>query len=218
MNQQTADEGGIDIKDLVYTFLAYWKCFALSLFVCFLVAAVYLHYTMPTYRVSSKIMLRDEKRGGNFFSEISVFDDIDMLSKSNTENEVELLKSKTLVKNVILERKLYVNYYGKSFLRRRDVSGFSPIVMVDSLFDASSLSSMMVVDLKRNGDGSVHVQLSDRNSVMCDSVFPGFPIEVDSPNGPLALALANAWEDSDYDHIVIEIHPPLALAERYIKK
>ena len=127
LNQRTVEEDGIDLKDLVFTFLAYWKCFALSLFVCFLVAAVYLHYTMPTYRVSSKIMLRDEKRGGNFFSEISVFDDIDMLYKSNTENEVELLKSKTLVKNVILERKLYVNYYGKSFLRNRSFKEYDMV-------------------------------------------------------------------------------------------
>ena len=103
------DGNSIEMKDLVYTFLAYWKCFAFSLFVCLLAAFAYLHYTMPTYRVSSKIMIRDEKRGGDFFSEISVFDDINMMHKTNTENEVELLKSKTLVKNVILERELYVN-------------------------------------------------------------------------------------------------------------
>ncbi|MBR4814735.1 MAG: hypothetical protein IKZ67_04650, partial [Paludibacteraceae bacterium] len=137
ISQRKADENGVDLKDLVYTFLAYWKCFAFSLVVCCLAAVAYLHYTMPTYRVSSKIMIRDEKRGGDFFSEISVFDDIDMLYKANTENEIELLKSKTLVKNVILERSLYVDYYGKSFFRKRDVSGFSPVVLVDSLFDAS---------------------------------------------------------------------------------
>jgi len=218
LNQRKTEEDSIDLKDLVFTFLAYWKCFALSLLVCVLLGVVYLHHTMPTYRVSSKIMIRDEKRGGNFFSEISVFDDIDMFYKVNTENEVELLKSKTLVKNVIMERKLYVNYYGKTFLRRRDVTGSSPIALVDSLFDASSLSGKMVVDLELKGNGSVQVQATYDNEVVCDSLFPGFPIEVNSPNGPLDFALARAWEKgSDYDHIIVEIHPPLSLAERYIK-
>ena len=218
INQHTTDEGGIDLKDLVYTFLAYWKCFAASLLACLFVAAVYLHYTMPTYRVSSKIMIRDEKRGGDFFSEISVFDDIDMFYKANTENEIELLKSKTLVKNVILERELYVNYYGKSFLRKRDITGKSPVVLVDSLFDASSLGAMLTADLKLNKDQSVRVRLSCEDEVLHDSLYAGFPVEVTTPNGLLDFALAEAWSDSSaYNHIVVEIYPPVSLAKNYIK-
>lgn len=216
--QKTTDESTVELKDLIYTFLAYWKCFAVSLGFCFLAAFAYLHYTMPTYRVTSKIMIRDEKRGGDFFSEISVFDDIDMLYKANTENEVELLKSKTLVKNVILERELYVNYFGKSFFRKRDVTGASPVVLLDSLFDASALDDVLSIDLKMNKDQSVRVSLSCRDEVLSDSVFSSFPIEVVTPYGPLDFALSGVWnKDSDYDHYVVEIHPPLSLALRYIK-
>lgn len=216
--QNESENDGIYLKDLIYTFLAYWKCFAISFGVCFLLAFAYLHYTMPTYRVSSKIMIRDEKRGGDFFSEMSVFDNIDMLYKANTENEVELLMSKTLIKNVIQEKNLYVNYYGKSLLRCCDVTGSSPVVVVDSLFDLYSLPFTMMADLKIHKGNSVRLSLTCGEETVHDSIYAGFPIEVHTPYGLLDFALSKPWdEDAGYDKISIEINSPISLAKRYIK-
>lgn len=213
------EESGLDLKELVYTFLAHWKYFAASLAVCLFVAFAYLHFTMPTYRVSSKIMIRDEKRGGGFFSEISVFDDIDMLYKTNTENEVELLKSKTLVKDVVLERGLYVDYYGKSFLKRRDLSSWSPVVLVDTLFDPTSVEGDLKVEMKKRVDGRVHVELSYDDKVCLDSIYESFPIEVNTKYGPLDFALSREWNhDDEFSTILVAIHSPLTMAKRYIKR
>ncbi len=212
------EEESVDLKDLAYIFLAHWKLFAISLALCFLAALAYLHFTMPTYRVSSKIMIRDEKRGGGFFSEISVFDDIDMLYKANTENEVELLKSKSLVKNVILENGLYVDYYGKSFLKRRDISSVSPIVMVDSLFQPALLANGLEIEMKRRDDGSVRVKM-ERDGLLClDTLFAGFPVEVNTPAGPLDFALAREWNSGDeFGTILVTVQPLIVKAKRYIK-
>lgn len=217
--QNESETEGIYLKDLIYSFLAYWKYFALSLAVCLFLAFAYLHYTMPTYRVSSKIMIRDEKRGGDFFSEMSVFDNIDMLYKANTENEVELLMSKTLIKNVIQEKNLYMNYFCKSFLRCRDVTGSSPVVVVvDSLFDLYSLPSAMVADLEMHNNNSVRLSLACDQEVLHDSLYAGFPIEVNTPYGLLSFAQSQPWgEDAEYDNICIEINSPISLAKRYIK-
>lgn len=211
------EEGSVDMKELVYSFLSNWKLFVISLCVCLLGAFAYLHFTMPTYRVSSKIMIRDEKRGGGSFSEISVFDDIDMLYKANTENEVEFLKSKTLVKNVILERGLYVDYYGKSFLKRRDISSNPPVVMVDSLFDPTLLTGVLEVEMKRLDDNSVRVILSSGHTESLDTVFHDFPIEIETPAGPLDFALARDWHRSDeFSTVLITLNHPISKAKYYI--
>lgn len=213
------EERSVDLKDLVYTLLSHWKLFAISLGVCFMAALAFLHFKMPVYRVTSKIMIRDEKRGGGFFSEISLFDDIDMLYKANTENEVELLRSKTLVKNVILERGLYVDYYGKSFMKRRDLSSRTPVVLVDSLFDPTRLTGVLEVELKRCGDEQVHVSLSCDDQVLMDTLCLGFPIELKTDFGPLDFALAREWKhDDEFNTILVTIHSPISKAKNYIKR
>ena len=81
----TKKEEGIDVKDLLYHFLSNWRVFVFSIVVCLAVACIYIYYAMPTYRVTASVMVRDEKRGGDYITELTVFEDINALAKSATD-------------------------------------------------------------------------------------------------------------------------------------
>ena len=113
----TKKEEGIDVKDLLYHFLSNWRVFVFSIVVCLAVACIYIYYAMPTYRVTASVMVRDEKRGGDYITELTVFEDINALAKSATDNEVEILRSKSLARRRVTELGLYKSYKGHSGFR-----------------------------------------------------------------------------------------------------
>ena len=60
-NRSDSIEEKIDIKDLINKFLSYWYYFILSISVCVFVALGINRFTHKTYRVSTTILIEDEK-------------------------------------------------------------------------------------------------------------------------------------------------------------
>ena len=93
-------------------YLFYWKWFILSVFICLTVAFYQLRYATPQYKATSKIVVRDEKKG-NIASELGAFADMGLLTgvKSNVDNEIEILNSITLVEKTAQRLKLTTTYF-----------------------------------------------------------------------------------------------------------
>ncbi|MFA6885244.1 MAG: hypothetical protein WCQ55_09085, partial [Paludibacteraceae bacterium] len=71
---KTNIEEDVNIRELLLRYLAYWKWFVISMVVCMSLAFLYLKATMPVYKVSSSIMIRDEQKGGAVASELTLLD------------------------------------------------------------------------------------------------------------------------------------------------
>lgn len=101
-------EQDFNIKALLDYYLTQWKWFLLSLFVCFSLAFIYLrYYTTPIYQASTTIMVKDAN--GSINPELSVLSDLGLLGKinNNVSNEIEIMKSRTLVEKTV--KKLNLN-------------------------------------------------------------------------------------------------------------
>ena len=57
------EDNSLDFKKIIYTFLQYWPWFLGSIFICLLIAFLYLRYTTPVYTITSKILIKDDKGG-----------------------------------------------------------------------------------------------------------------------------------------------------------
>ncbi len=216
-NKPYGADDEIDVKDYLFYFVAHWRTFALSLGVCLLLAIIYLYRTMPVYQVSATIMVRDEKRGGDFLTELSVFDGINAMNNSNTDNEVEVLRSKTLIKDVICTYQLYKSYIGKKHFSSVDLFDKSPIYVVDSLFDVHSLKSSYVIELDVKSEDEFLVTLTSKKEVLLDSTFTQFPIKLMTPKGLLELNCSNITDLQEYGEYEIAVIPPITLAREYLK-
>src|ERR1022692_3437517 len=107
--QQTSSSSGIDnsnevsLSDLFYKFLPYWPFFVILILISMTGAFIYLRYELPIYKSTATLLIKDDKK-----SSIDPLEAFDMFgSKKNVENEIEVLKSKTLMQEVVKNLGLY---------------------------------------------------------------------------------------------------------------
>ena len=80
-------------------FFPYWPLFVILFAIAIAGAWTYLKYTTPLYQASASILIKDERKGSD---ESKLTESLDYLSsKKIVENEIEVLRSKTLLKKVV---------------------------------------------------------------------------------------------------------------------
>lgn len=100
-----------NIKDILLKYARNWKWFLLSISVCLILGFVYLRYQAPVYEVSATILIKDDSKG-TVSSELSAFEDLGLFKgNNNIDNEIEILKSRSLMMRVVRELKLNVSYF-----------------------------------------------------------------------------------------------------------
>jgi len=117
-----------DLKAFFDKYLVHWKWFVLGIIVCLVSAFLYIRYIIPEYEASTKILVKDESRG-SMLSELSAFADIGVGEgvKSNVDNEIEILKSRTLVESTVKKLNLNVRIFAKGSIRDIELYGNTPI-------------------------------------------------------------------------------------------
>ncbi len=125
---QEDEEDSRNIGEMVQQYLQYWKWFALSAALCILLAFMYIRYAVPIYKASTTILVKDDRKGG-LQSELTAFSDLGLAGgvKSNVENEIEIIKSRTIVEKAIRELGFNVSYFAEGRIRSFEVYQNKPI-------------------------------------------------------------------------------------------
>ncbi|WP_224490260.1 GumC family protein [Robertkochia flava] len=123
-----AEEQEVSIKEMVGRYLRYWPWMVLGVVLAVTTAFIYLRYTVPTYSTSARIIISDSNNGGAS-SEVAALQNLGVLNNLNTssiENEVEILQSERLLKPVVENLGLNVEYYREGRIKRLEVYGEQP--------------------------------------------------------------------------------------------
>ena len=110
-NAQPEEE--MNIQELLFRYLIHWPWFVVSVMFCLICAFAYLNIATPIYNVSATVLIKDDKKGGGatMASELEKMGLGGMMNtKSNVDNEVEVLQSKSLALEVVEQLNLYVSY------------------------------------------------------------------------------------------------------------
>src|SRR5687768_6715464 len=87
------------VSSFMFQYLPYWPLFILLMLISFAVAWVYLKYQIPLYESYATILVKDEKKG---VDESDVLEALDLpVGKKIVENEIEVLRSRKLMKEVV---------------------------------------------------------------------------------------------------------------------
>lgn len=118
----------LNLNDALEKYFIQWKWFLLGISVCLCTAYIYLRYTEPQYQSFTTILVKDEKKG-NMMSELSAFADLGLTGavKSNVDNEIEILKSRTLTESTVKKLNLNITLYHVGKIISNDLYGNSPI-------------------------------------------------------------------------------------------
>jgi uncharacterized protein involved in exopolysaccharide biosynthesis len=147
----TSSSSDFNVKEQILNYLQYWKWFLLSILICLSVVFIYLRYYVVEYGVASSILIKDEKKGGT--SEFSAFSDLNIFSaKNNVDNEIVLLKSRTLSQNVVKKLDLDISYFIEGRVVYRELYDDSPIkfVFIEKVKDYYEKDTTFIVSVKSN--------------------------------------------------------------------
>ena len=110
------------LKELLERFLSKWKWFVLCMVVALGGAFTLLRYSIPIYRASISLLVKDEPKGG-LANELSAFADLGVMGniKSNVDNEIEILKSRRMIESTVLEMGLYITYVNEGRLKSEEI-------------------------------------------------------------------------------------------------
>ena len=118
------DSGVFDFRSLWYLILKYKYFLLASVLGCMALAHLYLKYnTVDIYSTYEKILIKNQERKSYYSSTIaSTLSDMGRRNFSNGfENELELLKTKTLNTKVVRNLKLYTTYVKEGNLKDHEI-------------------------------------------------------------------------------------------------
>lgn len=144
-------------------------------------------------------------------------------SSQNIDNELEVLRSKTLVKEVINLLNLYVSYTDEDGFPSKNMYKTSPVLVSLTPQEAEKLTDPMVVEMALYGEGGLEVNVTvgdkeyQKHFEKLPAVFPmdeGTLAFFQSPDS-LSLKKDTMEASSNIRHITAKIKSPMKVARAY---
>ena len=217
-------EEQINIQEILFRYLIHWPWFVVSVIVCVALAWGYLRLTTPVYNISATVLIKDEKKGGgaNMSSELEKMGLNGFVSSSsNIENEIEVLKSRTLAREVVSSLGLFVTYMDEDKFPNKELYRTSPVLVSLTPQEADRLPQTMEIDMLLQPAGAMDGQVKggkkeDRKHLeKLPAVFP-------TDEGTVAFFVNNDTLSSlrpesvtTERHITAYINRPFAVAKGY---
>jgi capsular exopolysaccharide synthesis family protein len=125
IRKNTVEKDSNIFADVVFRYLPYWPLFILLLAISVGGGWVYMHYATPLYETTARILIKDEKKGAE---ESKAIESLDRIStKKIIENELEVIKSRTILNDVVKRLHLYAPVYEEKSYKNISAYTTSPI-------------------------------------------------------------------------------------------
>lgn len=215
-NKQTISNDELDIKELLLKYIVYWKWFVISVVVCLVGAFLYLKTVMPVYRVGSSIMIKDESKGGTVASELTLMKGVDLMGNSLTENEMEVLTSKSLIRDVVRAISGNITYIMEGMMTKKDVYDQSPVVFDQSQFRAEELVAPYLFQLTSRDSLSFNMKMMFKGEEMMDVKVDTFPFVINTDQGSLVLDIREGHSLSELKKMDVSVNNPIVMARSFL--
>lgn len=209
-------EEKVDLQMIFSQYINRWPWFVASLLVCLLGAWLYLRYTTPMYNISASVLIKDEKKGGGGSGNFSALEDFGFISSSqNIDNEIEILRSKALVKNVVKELDLYITYHSQGRFNDSELYQTSPIVVELAPEEEDKWKSTAVLELTLSPDSSLLVT-SHMHGEVAHKQFKKLPASWSTEAGVLFFKRSDKpTPHKELTLVTATIAPPQQVAKGY---
>ena len=207
----------------------HWQWFLLSVVICLCAALLYTHYVTPVYKFSGRLMIHQSDNYGHRGSTrmLRYVSNLGEVKRTEgVDNEIEILWSSTLMRDVVTSLKLYTDYLVKEGRKKRQVYATQPVcadldrVHLDSI-DKIAYEDFCTItmQLKRKSDQDSTILV--RGVLDCDdeSVWTfqrkikTLPEVIETPFGTLTLTWnPNGEPLTAEQEWLISIEPPLSKA------
>ena len=139
----------LSAREFLIKYSIYLPLFALTTAISLFGAYLYLRYAVPIYEVSSKLLIKSE--GNKNAGTTGDLEGMLLFQKSvNLDNEIEILRSQSMMERVVKSLGLQVSYFGKGNIRTIDIYDAPPFVFVPIAIKDSSLFFTLNIKMKND--------------------------------------------------------------------
>lgn len=227
-SDQSKSDESINLYAIFFKYFVYWPWFVASVLICLVGCYIYLRYQAPVYNVSSAVLIKenDKRSGGSANNPLGALQDLGMFSMTNNfDNEVEILRSRTLIKKVVNDLGLYIAISEeRTFGYNTPLYKSSPINIYMTPEEAEKLEVGIELRMVYTTDG----KLSVKGEYTLDEVeqdfehrFDKLPAVLPTPVGVLSFTINDAIVSDTIQPIEENIYlaayigSPTVIAENY---
>lgn len=228
--QENEEKSSFDFATIYTALILNWKWFVLSLIICMGAAHIYLRYATPIYQSAAKLLIKDDEgssgssfKGGNSIMSAT---NLGIISNSNgIDNEMEILKSRTLAQQTVYDLKLYVNYRHEGKLKDHVLYGDQEVNIDMDMEHLKKLNAPMNLKITREGrnyhvTGSYYVPI-DNNSfkpeaVNIDKTFSTLPATIGTRVGVVRFTQNGNYMLRDGESLKATMIAPEIAAGKYV--
>ena len=220
-NMNELGEEKVNYQELLFKYIIHWPWFVVSVLACLIGAWVYLHFQTPVYQISASIMIKDDKKGGGSATDLENLGLGGMITSTQSiDNEIEVLHSKTILKEVVNSLELYITYNDEDEFPKKEMYKTSPIVVNLTAQEADKLPGAAIIDMKLSPEGSLNVNLKVGLNEY-DRHFDKLPAVLPTKVGAFGFALKDSLSNGRIEgqkaerHISAIVSHPFGMAKGY---
>jgi len=228
--QENEEESRFSFQAIFSMLVLNWQWFLLSLIICVSGALIYLRYAEPVYQVSARMLIKEqERRRSNANQMFNNMQDLGFLTNSaGIDNEVEVLQSRVLLRDVVKDLKLYTEYRSEGRLKKSSAYTSHPFAIdldplhLDSL-DLRLLETLQWIDMKVTRDGSGYliegnVTMGPNDKRPFKRLVKSLPASFSTALGTLTMTAVAGREMDNDDVYLVAIRPPMLVATQYLTR
>lgn len=223
--QENEEKSSFDFAVIYTTLILNWKWFVLSLIICLGAAHIYLRYATPIYQAAAKLLIKEEQNGrrGNSIQSSA---NLGIISNSNgIDNEMEILKSRTLAQQAVYDLKLYTTYRHEGRIKDHLIYGEQEVNVDMDYEHLKKLNAPMNFKITREGRnyhvvGSYFVPIDDNSynpgSVTVDKVITALPATLGTRVGMVKFTQNGNYMLRDGESLKVTMIAPEIAAGKYV--
>ena len=210
-----------NIYEILFKYLAYWPWFVVSILLCLGGAYMYLRYSTPIYSTSAKVLIKEQdnyrSKSSTPLSNVMELATINLTSLF--DNELEILKSKSLIKKAVSDLGLYITHSERrKFGYDPQLYKNSPIQVYMTPEDADKLRG--TVGLRMFYDGkelTAHISYinSKREPVSIEKKFSELPAALSTDIGVITFTPDSNYTPRETVELLANIYNPQSTASQY---
>ena len=205
-NSQELQEKDINIRELIKPYLDRWLWFVVGAFLALLGGYLFIKLSTPIYRTETTILVKDAKNNKLPEGASGLFDlsGIGGMNVNSIENEIEILKSKKLIEQVVKDLGLTAEVYQEAAFTKKELyKDTSPVIInvIGEKKDASDEQKKL--DILLEIKGSELILSSDK---MSDVIRTTYNKTISLPNANIIIQKNPDYKGEKIEELLLKVY------------
>ena len=205
-NSQELQEKDINIRELIKPYLDRWLWFVVGAFLALLGGYLFIKLSTPIYRTETTILVKDAKNNKLPEGASGLFDlsGIGGMNVNSIENEIEILKSKKLIEQVVKDLGLTAEVYQEAAFTKKELYKDTSPVIINVIGEKNNASDeQKKLDILLEIKGSELILSSDK---MPDIIRTTYNKTISLPNANIIIQKNPAYKGEKIEELLLKVY------------